>query len=82
MIYHQAEKEKLRQCVEGLLTSYRALRNQAGERLLWNETPKFHDLWHVLSTAQHTNPRWQWCYPDEDFMRIVKARLTNIPEQQ
>ena len=56
-----------------LLVHHRALRIAAGDRKLWNDVPKFHYLWHVAEDARFSNPRFGWCYPDEDFMRIVKA---------
>ena len=34
--------------------------------------PKFHYGQHVSILASAGNPRVYWCYPDEDFMRIVK----------
>ena len=34
--------------------------------------PKFHFGQHVAISAAGGNPRWYWCYPDEDYMRIVK----------
>ena len=52
---------------------YRALRAAAGDSRRWNEVPKFHYLWHLAFDAQLTNPRFALCYPDEDFMRIMKA---------
>ena len=54
------------------LVSYRCLRAGSGDTKLLNETPKFHYLWHVAQDAQNSNPRFGWCYPDEDYMRICK----------
>ena len=41
-------------------------------KLLWNEVPKMHYMAHIALMAAVCNPRWCWCYTDEDFMRIVK----------
>ena len=42
---------------------------------LWHEVPKFHYVWHIIFQSRIANPRFNWCYPDEDFMRVLKARL-------
>ena len=57
------------------LVNYRAPHMEARERnvVRWQETPKFHYLQHIAILSRVMNPRLAWCYPDEDFMRIIKA---------
>ena len=32
----------------------------------------FHYAQHISTSASAGNPRMHWCYPDEDYMRILK----------
>ena len=43
--------------------------------MLFHEVPKFHYVWHIIFQSRIANPRFNWTYPDEDFMRILKARF-------
>ena len=57
------------------LVNYRALHLEARARGLvrWHEVPKFNYFQHIAILSRFMNPRLGWCYPDEDFMRIIKA---------
>ncbi len=35
--------------------------------------PKFHYGQHTSICVEFGNPRFYWCYMDEDFMKLVKA---------
>ena len=69
-----ADRRKLEICINGISRSYRFLQNEAiaADRNRWHEVNKHHTMQHILQHAQFSNPRFSWCYPDEDFMRIVK----------
>ena len=57
------------------LVHYRWLHSSAlaAHRSLWHEVPKHHFTQHVKLQASLQNPRFCWCYPDEDFMGYVKS---------
>ena len=46
--------------------------------MLFHEVPKFHYVWHIILQSLIANPRFNWTYPDEDFMRILKARFGRV----
>ena len=54
---------------------YRSLHTEARDNGVkrWHEVPKFHFLQHIITLNRYMNPRHGWCYPDEDFMRIMKV---------
>eukprot|EP00974_Lingulodinium_polyedra_P049958 4804866-Lingulodinium_polyedra.AAC.1 len=64
----------LEDSVAKVLHGYRALSHASAQEglLRWHETPKHHYMQHTVLQSRVANPRWAWCYPDEDFMRIVK----------
>ena len=68
----QADFER---CGNEFLVFYRALHIEAKNTNTkrWHETPKFHYLQHIIALSRYMSPRQGWCYPDEDFMRIMKA---------
>ena len=70
----QADFER---AIDDLLLSYRALNVEArdSDTNRWHEVPKHHYLQHLALMSKFMNPRFGWCYPDEDFMRIMKAAL-------
>ena len=61
----QAEFESL---VGEMLEAYRSLNLEARELGLrrWHEIPKHHFSQHIGLQSRYYNPRWGWCYPDED----------------
>ena len=69
-----ADQTSFEQSVAKILRHYRALCLAAVADGVnrWHEVPKFHYLWHIAQQSRVVNPRWSWCYPDEDFMRVVK----------
>jgi hypothetical protein len=38
---------------------------------MWKLSPKFHLFIHICELS-HINPRWTWCYADEDLMKHMK----------
>ena len=68
----QADFER---AIDDLLLSYRALNVEArdSDTKRWHEVPKHHYLQHLALMSKFMNPRFGWCYPDEDFMRIMKV---------
>ena len=68
---------QLREGMEACLQHYRWLHvaayDAAPRRYMWNEVPKHHDCQHLAQQAELQNPRWSWCYPDEDFMGYLKT---------
>ena len=62
-------QRKVLDCVNEISIRYR--HRSAEARLLeqnrWREVPKFHYVWHIALQTASRNPRWSWCYPDEDF---------------
>ena len=69
------EQTRFAKCIDDILKTYRTLQLGAIDhnRKRWTEVPKFHDAQHIALQSVYSNPRWGWCYPDEDFMRILKA---------
>ena len=67
----RAQRRALQGATDNFLLHYRWLHaNSPSHR--WVEIPKHHILQHVAAQAQLQNPRWSWCYIDEDFMGLVK----------
>lgn len=68
------DQASLETCIAQVLGHYRALSHEAILNGVnrWHEVPKHHYLWHIGLQSRLANPRWAWCYPDEDFMRIIK----------
>ena len=73
--YNLPNQPKFEEDIRLFLVYYRCLHTEARERgvVRWHEVPKFHYLQHIAIFSRVMNPRLAWCYPDEDFMRIVKA---------
>ena len=42
----------------------------------WHQVPTFHYLCHIALMSRVQNPRYNWNYPDEDFMGIMKKIAT------
>ena len=74
-VLSEADQEEFEGHIEAMLHHYRILHLEAKDagQNRWHEVPKFHYLWHIGLQSRWSNPRWNWCYPDEDFMRILKA---------
>ena len=55
---------------KSFLKSYRwlAAYNKARDRKVYNVVPKFHYLYHLLQQSKYLNPRFCWCYGDEDLV--------------
>ena len=71
------DSESFQTSIDTVLVRYRALNIEARDSNLkrWNEVPKHHFAYHLAEWASWRIPRLGWCYPDEDFMRIMKACL-------
>lgn len=75
--FEASDQAKFEGLLDEMLTAYHALNMEAvslGQRR-WHEVPKHHYAQHVGLQSRYYNPRWGWCYPDEDFMRILKAAV-------
>ena len=73
--FEPAERRAFQENVDRMLTFYRALHLEAlnGGIKRWHEVPKHHYAQHISLFAEFMNLRYGWCYPDEDFMGIMKA---------
>ena len=62
--------------LQGVIGNYRMLSlwARAANVRRWHEVPKHHYVQHICMqmSATHQNPKYAWCYPDEDFMGLVK----------
>ena len=56
------------------LVAYRHLSAAAdgANEYRWNEVPKFHYFVHIGLQALYGNPRFHWCYMEEDFMGVLE----------
>ena len=50
-------------------------KRQVPALMLFHEDPKFHYVWHIILQSRIANLRFNWTYPGEDCMRILKARF-------
>ena len=66
---------RMEESLRKMLLHYRALHKEAidADVKRWHEVPKHHYAHHIYLTGRYANPRSFWCYPDEDFMRVLKA---------
>ena len=62
--------EELFEVVHRCCVHYACLASDAAERglKLFKITPKFHFWLHIAWMARYVNPRFAWCYADEDFV--------------
>jgi hypothetical protein len=71
----RAAKAELSALAKAFLITYKSLSLEAfrnGVRF-WKMTAKFHLFQHLCELQVHVNPRWSWCYADEDLQKHVKG---------
>ena len=68
----RAEIPKVGQQLVGLYTAL-ATQAQQGRVKMWKLNPKLHLFLHLCEwqAVSHGNPRYYWCYPDEDLAGIM-----------
>ena len=70
-------QQRLETCVWNMVRLYSRMSHwaeaQVPARVMWNEVPKFHYMTHIGFWSRLANPRWSWCYVDEDFMKTMKS---------
>ena len=67
--------------IHASLVAYRHLSAAAdgANEWRWHEVPKIHHFLHIGLQALYGNPRFHWCYMEEDFMGVLEhicARCT------
>ena len=68
-----AEADRLLKSVEDFLVLYSALATKAmnDKKLKYSIVNKHHMMWHLAQAARYMNPKYQWCFMAEDFMRVM-----------
>ena len=80
MFLTTAEYEALEKAVEKTLIFYGALASKAmtDSKYKWSTVNKHHFFFHLGRGARWINPRVQWCYMAEDFMRHISKVASAI----
>ena len=52
----------------------------AAAQARWHEVPKFHHFVHIGLQSLHGNPRFHWCYMEEDFMGVLEDICSRCTE--
>ena len=67
-------QRRLKSSYEKFALEYRWLCWEAlqGDIKRWHEVPNFHVGFHLVLQSRFMNPRFGWCYGDEDFEGVLK----------
>ena len=61
------------ECMNTFFESYSNLAAKAESAKLWHKTIKFHMCRHLAASFQWSNPKFKWCFANEDYVgRISK----------
>jgi hypothetical protein len=75
--FSRDDQRRVADCGRNLVIIYSQLAAEsvAKEERFWKLIPKFHIFLHLCEVQCTTwgNPRWYWCYSDEDLQKLMKA---------